>query len=282
MKNHILFIAFFLVIINAQAEEQAVKPAAKIPEKPVMKPAAKVGAKPGQKPPAQASAKQATSTATEIGKLADAIQKHYNQTTSATFSFTQNYRHPFLPTNESSKGQVFFKARSMLWRYQEPADRQKEFFIAGKKFTYHLINDKLAYTHDCFDQDTLSASITFLWGKGRLRESFNIVPYTGTTTTGSTLKWLTLIPKEANAPVKSISLGAEPKTGMVKESIVLDPSDGVNHFVFSNFKTNIPIPDATFKFVAKPGIRVQPMPNIQCPEAPAPPSKAKTIPKSKL
>jgi len=211
----------------------------------------------------------------ELQKLADAIQKNYNQTSSATFNFTQNYKHPFLPTNETSKGQVFFKARNMLWRYQEPADRQKEFFIADKKFTYHLINDKLAYTHDCFDQDTLSASITFLWGKGKLRESFIIKPYAGTVNPKSTLKWLTLIPKEAHAPVKSISLGADPKSGMVKESIVLDPSDGLNHFTFSNFKSNVAISPATFIFVAKPGVRVQPMPNVVCPspQPTAPPAK---------
>jgi outer membrane lipoprotein carrier protein len=211
-----------------------------------------------------------------IQKLADAIQKHYNQTSSATFNFTQNYKHPFLPTNETSKGQVFFKARNMLWRYQEPADRQKEFYIADKKFTIYNINEKLAYTNNCFDQDTLSASITFLWGKGRLKESFTIKPYTGAVDPKSTLKWLTLIPKEANAPVKSISLGADPKTGLVKESIVIDPSDGINHFVFTNFKSNVVISPATFIFVAKPGVRVQPMPNITCPDTKLPDLKKPT------
>lgn len=239
---------------------------------------ANIGVAPNQaqtKTPAKTITKITATETNNIQKLADAIQKHYNQTSSATFNFTQNYKHPFLPSNETSKGQVFFKARNMLWRYQEPADRQKEFFIADKKFTYHLINDKLAYTHDCFDQDTLSASITFLWGKGKVRESFTIKPYTGSVAAKSTTKWLTLIPKEANAPVKSISLGADPKTGLVKESIVIDPSDGVNHFTFTNFKSNPVIPAATFIFVAKPGVRIQPMPNVVCPSA-VPPAPVKT------
>jgi outer membrane lipoprotein carrier protein len=205
-----------------------------------------------------------------INLLADAIQKHYNQTNSATFDFTQNYKHPFLPTNESSKGEVFFKARNMLWRYKEPADRKKEFYIAGNKFTYYLISDKIAYTHNCFDQDTLSASITFLWGKGKIKDSFTISAYTGEVDPKSPLKWLTLTPKEKNAPVKHISLGADAKTGTVKESIVVDQGDGVNHFVFTNFKTNVSIAPHVFNFKAPPGLRVQPMPNIECPPPKAP------------
>lgn len=218
----------------------------------------------------------------ELDKLVDAIQKHYNSTKSASFSFEQNYKHPFMAMNESSKGKVYFKAKNMLWRYTEPADRQKEFYIAGKKFTYYLIPDALAYTHDCFDQDTLSASITFLWGKGKLRESFTITPY-AQTPPNPALSWLTLVPKEKNAPVKSISLGAESKTGVVKESIVVDQSDGINHFKFYNFELNKAIPDKIFVFVPPSKVRVQPMPNVQCPSStPVPtPAPKKVLPAKK-
>jgi outer membrane lipoprotein carrier protein len=226
-----------------------------------------------KKIPALTANKKIVPAVNNIQKLADAVQKYYDKTNSAIITFTQNYKHPYFPTNETSKGKVFFKAKAMLWRYEEPKNRQKEFYIIGNKFTYYLINDKIAYTHNCFDQDTLSASITFLWGKGRLKESFIIGPYTGTISAASTLSWLTLSPKEKNAPIKSISLGVDPKTGMVKESIVIDPSDGTNHFVFSDLKTNIPIAAATFNFVAKPGVRVEPMPNISCPK-----TSVKTIP----
>ncbi len=216
-----------------------------------------------------------------LSALTDTIQKQYNKTRSATFDFEQSYKHPFLPVNENSKGQVYYKSRNMLWRYNVPSDRKKEFFIEGKKFTYHLINDKLAFTHDCFERDTLSASITFLWGQGKLRDSFEIKEFAGALAT-STLKWLTLIPKEKNAPVKSISLGVDPKTSIVVESIVTDLSDGLNSFRFTNFKTNPNIPEDTFHFKAAEGVKVQPMPNIACKETKTTvaPEKKTTPPKA--
>jgi outer membrane lipoprotein carrier protein len=227
---------------------------------------------------AKPKAPKISAAQSEADKLADTIQKHYNNTRSATFAFLQSYKNPLLPTNESSKGRVFFKANNMLWRYLEPADRQKEFYISGKKFTYHLVNDRIVYTHDCFDEDTLSASITFLLGKGKLKESFTITPYTGQKS-NNTLGWLTLTPKEKNAPVKSISLGADKTTGMVKESLVIDQSNGVNHFVFSDFVVNKPIPDKTFIFQAPPGVKIQSMPNMQCPNTDKANAVKKAVPK---
>jgi hypothetical protein len=77
------------------------------------------------------------------------------------------------------------------------------------------------------------------------------------------LSWLSLIPKEANAPVKKITLGAT-KEGEVVESIVEDPSGGKNHFKFIDFKINPKIDKNVFAFKAPADVRVQPMPNIQC------------------
>lgn len=217
----------------------------------------------------------------KIMALADKVQKQYNKTNSATFSFEQSYQNPFLPVKEISKGQGFFRAKNMLWRYTEPADRRKEFFIEGKKFTYHLINDKVAYTHNCFEKDSLSASITFLWGQGNLKASFDIKELPNMNKPD--LKWLNLIPKEKNAPVKSISLGIDEKTSLVKESIVTDLSGGINSFKFSDFKTNIAIAPETFRFTVPEGVKVQAMPNISCPESPAVDTKVsapkKQIPK---
>lgn len=230
-----------------------------------------------KKAPTQAQkTPQGAATSAPLGRLPQDIQETYEKTNSATFDFEQSYKSPFVPMSESSKGQVFFKARNMLWRYNEPSDRKKEFYIEGRKFTYHLVSDKQAFTHNCFEKDTLSAAITFLWGHGNLKNSFDIKPFQGPISDPK-LKWLTLIPKEKNAPVKSISLGVDPKTAIVVESIVTDLSDGVNSFRFSNFKVNPNIPPKTFQFVAGPGVKVQPMPNVVCPSSsstPPVPTKA--------
>lgn len=245
-----------------------------VPNPPQKKPAAPpvTSAQQAQeKKDAQAKAKAALA----LSKLADLIQSQYSKTTSATFSFEQSYKHPFLAAvNESSKGKVFFKPQHMLWRYTEPADRKKEFYLVGKNLTYYLAGDKLAYVNKCFEQDTLVASITFLWGKGKLKESFTIEPFVGKVP-NEKLTWLRLIPKEKDPPAKSVSLGVNAK-GVVMESSVVDQSDGVNHFKFSDFVINKDIPNKIFDFVPPAGVLVQPMPNVQCPIVPAPTPKAVT------
>ena len=123
-----------------------------------------------------ANSLMAQNTNFNLEKLITDIQKKYANNKSAKFSFEQTYKSPFLPSLEVSKGEVFYKEKNMLWHYDEPKNRQKAFYIAGSKFTYHMISDKIAYTHDCFEQDALSISISFLWGKGNLKNSFVIKP----------------------------------------------------------------------------------------------------------
>lgn len=217
-------------------------------------------------------------TEAQLSALVDIVQKQYDRTTSASFDFEQLYSHRLLlATTEKSKGQVFFTPGNMLWRYNEPEERKKEFYIEGRKFTYHLVNDKQAFTHNCFEKDTLSASITFLWGKGKLKQSFTIQAFQGPITNNA-LKWFTLIPKEKNASVKSISLGVDGKTGVVMESIVTDLSDGINSFRFSNYKTNPKLAAQLFHFVPAKGVKVEPMPNVECNEKPPISNPPKTPP----
>lgn len=201
----------------------------------------------------------------DLSKLADRIQKQYKQTKSATFGFEQFYLHPFLSTKESSKGEVAYDkaSGSMMWNYQEPKERQKKFFIRGNKFTFYSVADKIAYTHNCYDQDTLSAAVPFLLGTGDLKNSFTLALFEGESP-NKALSWITLMPKEENAPVKKIFLGVS-LDGKVVESIVEDPSGGKNHFKFINFKTNPKVAASVFVFKAPPGVMVQPMPNVQCP-----------------
>jgi outer membrane lipoprotein-sorting protein len=200
----------------------------------------------------------------DINKLVDAMQKQYDNIKTATFRFEQSYKHPFLTAMENSKGSVAYKKTGgkMVWTYLEPKDKQKQFFIVGKKFTYYSSSDKTAYTHNCYDQDALSFSIAFLLGSGNLNSSFNISRFEGEIP-NKTLSWLTLAPKETNSPVKKIHIGVDKDT-KVMESIVEDPSGGKNHFKFLDMKINQIVLDKVFLFTAPKGVLVQPMPNVSC------------------
>ncbi len=210
---------------------------------------------------------QVDNTKFNLEKLITDIQKKYASNKSAKFSFEQTYKSPFLPSLDISKGEVFYKEKNMLWRYDEPKNRQKAFYIAGSKFTYHMISDKIAYTHDCFEQDALSISISFLWGKGNLKNSF-VIKKLLTDIPNKDLRWLLLEPKDKNLNIESVALGIDAKEALVKESLVTDKSKGKNHFKFNNLVTNIDLKDDIFIFKPIPGIKVEAMPNVVCPPKP--------------
>jgi hypothetical protein len=92
----------------------------------------------------------------------------------------------------------------------------------------------------------------------------------------NTLRWVTLISEEKHPQVQNIHLGIAIDQPIVKESIVIDATNGRNHFVFSNIKTNISIADHNFVFTPPKGetINILPMPNVTCP-APSPVVKEK-------
>jgi outer membrane lipoprotein-sorting protein len=220
-----------------------------------------------------------------VMKLADSIQRQYNNTRSASFDFQQTYKHTLRSEVETFKGHVSYDKATgnMVWNYVEPHDRQKMLFINGKKFTYFSKKDNVAYTHNCYDKDTLSAAITFLFGTGNIKASFAIANIVGESPNPALL-WVSLVPKEKDSPVTKILLGVD-KDGKVMESIVGDPSGGENHFIFSNFITDKKISPTVFVFTAPEGVTVQPMPNVTCPNtepAPKKPTPQKAAPKTKV
>lgn len=199
-----------------------------------------------------------------VDELVKAIQKQYNNTTSLTFDFEQNYKNPFLTESESSEGQVAYDRAmgNMLWSYLKPEGRQKKFYINGSELTYYSVSGNIAYVNKCYQQDTLSASLAFLQGFGKIKDSFT-PSLLKDPTPNKDLQWLKLAPKEKNTPVKFIYLGV--KDGSVLESIVEDPTGGKNHFKFKHFNT-LKIDKGTFTFTAPKGVIVEPMPNVVCPE----------------
>lgn len=202
-----------------------------------------------------------------VNDVVNLVQKHYDGIKSAHLTFEQTYTHPVLP-EQKSKGEIFFKPNKMLWSYDHPP---KKFYINGSSFTYYRPTDKMAYTHGCFEQDTMTASIAFMGGKGKLSNSFTVTKIADGTL-NKTLTWLALAPKEKNAPAKSIWLGVN-ASGEVVESIVFDVTNGKNHFRFIKRETNKPLADNIFVFTKKQGESVEPMPNVVCPKKTEPTPK---------
>jgi len=180
--------------------------------------------------------------------VVERVQRFYERTSDFTASFEQTYAYKALRRKVVSRGRVSFKRPGkMRWDYATP--REKRFIVDGRDLWVYTPEDRVAMRQRDFAMDALSASITFLWGKGRLADEFSIE------LRGKDL--LVLTPLKAQAAFKRVRLQVDVETGQVLRSWVEDGQGNVNRMVFTDVKLNPGVPDSDFAFTPPAGVSVQ-------------------------
>ena len=114
---------------------------------------------------------------------------------------------------------------------------------------------KQAYKQE-LKSSQLSAAVTFLMGKGKLSDEFEIalakdLPY------GTPQDYrLSLKPKQAQSTYKAIYFVVDPVTFLVRESVLINAQGDINAITFSDVKINTHVKDDVFTFVPPAGVRV--------------------------
>lgn len=189
--------------------------------------------------------------APEVKALVDRMQGFYERTQDFTADFNQEYLYKTFNRTVVSTGTVAFqKPAKMRWEYLTPSKRT--FVLSGERI-YALDPDAQTLTKAALPTSQLSASVTFLWGKGKLGDEFDI-SRTECKECAGTL--LTLVPKKPDARFREVQLEIDPKTAQVRRSIVIDPDGSRNSITFSGLKTNVGLPKETFQLTPPPGTQI--------------------------
>jgi outer membrane lipoprotein carrier protein len=128
----------------------------------------------------------------------------------------------------------------MRWDYVKPDP--KSFVLADEKVRLY---DPQALTLmvSPVSTDKLSASVTFLWGKGRLLNEFSISEKACAKCTGTLLE---MTPLHPDPRFRQVLLEVDPKTAIVLASTVIDPDGSTNLIRFINLDTATPIKTEQF------------------------------------
>jgi outer membrane lipoprotein carrier protein len=186
--------------------------------------------------------------------VVDKMQKNYDQAKDFKAAFSQKFTSVAFNRTKVSTGQLTFKKPGrMRWDYDPP--EPKMFLSTGQLLWMYEPEDKQAFKQD-LKQSQLPAALSFLLGKGRLGDEFEIadagnVPYG---TPGDYR--LSLKPKQPQATYKSIYFVVDPKTFYVSESVLVNAQGDVNDITFTNLKVNSKVPDAVFKWTPPAGTQV--------------------------
>ncbi len=189
--------------------------------------------------------------APEVKALVDRMQGFYERTQDFTADFKQEYLYRTFNRTVVSTGTVAFqKPAKMRWEYLTPSKRT--FVLSGDRI-YALDPDAQTLTKAALPTSQLSASVTFLWGKGKLGDEFDISRTECKECVGTLL---TLVPKKPDARFREVQLEIDSKSAQVRRSIVIDPDGSRNTITFSALKTNVALPKETFQLTPPPGTQI--------------------------
>jgi outer membrane lipoprotein carrier protein len=190
--------------------------------------------------------------APDVKALVDRVQSFYEKTQDFSAEFKQEYTYKAFKRTQVSSGVVTFKKPGLMrWEYAKPS--AKTFVLAGDRVFMHDPEAKLV-TRAAINTNQLSASVTFLFGVGKLENEFNIVKTTCAKCTGTQLELTPFVP---DARFKKILLEVDEKTASVIKSTVIDPDGSENAISFIGLKTNVGINETHFKITPPPGTQVQ-------------------------
>lgn len=179
------------------------------------------------------------------------VQKRYDGAADFRARFTQTLTSAALARKTNSSGEVTFKKPGrMRWDYEKP-DKSSYITDGGTLWLYEP-DDKQAFKQD-LKTSQLPAALSFLTGKGKLANEFDIVFAAGKVGADYVLS---LSPKTPQAQVKTMQFVVDPRTFDVRESVITDGQGNVNDLTFADIRVNTHVPDALFKFTPPAGTRV--------------------------
>lgn len=149
------------------------------------------------------------------------------------------------------RGTVFFKKPGMMrWDYREP---DEVYYVSdGEVLWAYDVEEGVAYRMP-IRSSSLYGALQFLFGAGDLRRDFEA---TVGKKNPSGLVPITLRPKGDERTFRSVTLFADPETGEVKESEVVDPLGNVSHLWFES-PSYEKLPVEGFRFTPPEGVRVE-------------------------
>jgi len=190
----------------------------------------------------------------DVDKVVESLQKLYESTTDFQADFEQVYKHKVFDEEKKSGGKVFIKSPGkMRWEYKEP---EKKLFVADGENLWVYEEKANQVTKQALAESDLPVAITFLVGKGKLKDEFAcaLVAHAQFASQGKVVVELT--PKKATTQYKKLLLIVDGKSWQVDRTIVIDPSGNTNTLRFKNVKLNKGVPDAKFQFKPPKGATI--------------------------
>ena len=192
--------------------------------------------------------------APDVAQLVERLQTFYEKTQDFSATFRQEYTYKSFKRTSTSTGKATFKKPALMrWEYETP---NKKTFVLTGDYVYVHDPEAMTLTKTLAGTDKLSASVTFLFGKGKLADEFAIAKKACTTCKGTLLE---LTPLKPDPRFNKVFFEVDPSTAQVMKSIVIDPDGSENAISFTSLQANTGVTEPFFKLAPPAGTQMMDM-----------------------
>lgn len=201
------------------------------------------------------AASQSTRAASRLGAsdVVARVQAFYNDTKQLTALFRQTYTNTTFGKTSVSDGKLWIKKPGkMRWDYAgKNRNTVKKSFISDGTTLWAVEHDNKQVFKKSLQDDMLPVAVTFLFGQGDLARDFDAKLDTSGKYGKKADLVLDLTPRKPSAQYKKLYLVVDPGNFRVKQSVVVEASGNINHFMFFSPDTKKSVQDAWFVFNEK-------------------------------
>lgn len=196
-----------------------------------------------------AAAPRAEAKAPSVKDVVGRMQAFYEKTRGFDTRFEQTFQQGGMPSRfagAAAKGRMRFRKPEggtgplMRWDYE---DGRILLLVQETSWTYDP--DTRQATEYRVDAANLSAAVTFMWGKGRIDEEFEIAAATRSDLAPDGVA-LELTPKKAGQGFSKVFLVVDPASGAVRQSVVVQANGSENRIRFEETKLDAQVSAADF------------------------------------
>ncbi|QJB57739.1 outer membrane lipoprotein carrier protein LolA [Pseudodesulfovibrio sp. zrk46] len=199
--------------------------------------------------------------ATTTDEMPDLIQQRYETLKTFQAGFIQELTNVASGEVDVREGRIWFKQPSQVrWETSKP---EKELLVVGPEFAWDYIPDEeLAIKYSVATLLDSKTVLRFLSGQANLKEDFIVkTEWAGADEVRE--KWgkgftvLQLVPKEAEPGLVLAYIGVEPKSGLLRQVMIVDFYGNGNEVRLSDVELNVELEPDMFSFSPPEGTQVE-------------------------
>jgi outer membrane lipoprotein-sorting protein len=188
----------------------------------------------------------------------DRIEKTLEKLNFFSARFEQIFDHQALKEHRKSSGNIrFIRPGKLRWDYD--GQNPRSFIINDQSLWLVSPQDNSAMEDRCFKADSLTATLSFIWGEGKLSDRFFIENFKGSFGNKDDVH-VQLTPKKPSPHYSRLILVFDAQSYEIKQSVLVDHSGGVNRFLFRDLEQKKKAENTVFSLQEWPNINISPMP----------------------